>query len=80
MAAKRAPDADGAVAMQDGRVQRGARNREAILDACLELIRERAALPTAQDVAVRAGVQVRTVFRHFDDMAAAPRIGSTSES
>ncbi|MFQ5698461.1 MAG: TetR/AcrR family transcriptional regulator [Myxococcota bacterium] len=54
----------------DGRVQRGARNREAILDAVVELVREGDLRPTAEQVAERAGVGTRTVFRHFDDMEA----------
>lgn len=52
----------------DGRVRRGARNREAILEALLELIGEGRVQPTAEQVAERAGVQPRTVFRHFADM------------
>ncbi len=55
--------------IRDGRVRRGARNREAIVGALFELIGEGAIQPTAEQVAERAGVQVRTVFRHFADMA-----------
>jgi AcrR family transcriptional regulator len=53
----------------DGRVRRGARNREAIVNALFDLIGEGELQPTAEQVAARAGVQVRTVFRHFEDMA-----------
>ena len=53
---------------EDGRVQRGARNRAQILDAVYELVREGELQPTAERVAERAGVAERTVFRHFDDM------------
>ena len=52
----------------DGRVRRGERNREAIVDALFELVREGELQPTAEQVAERAGVGTRTVFRHFDDM------------
>ena len=52
----------------DGRVLRGRRNRAAIVDAIYELIREGGGPPTARRVAERAGVQPRTVFRHFQDM------------
>ncbi|MCG8591051.1 MAG: TetR/AcrR family transcriptional regulator [Proteobacteria bacterium] len=52
----------------DGRVQRGARNRERIVDALMELIGEGELIPTAEQVALRAEVGTRTVFRHFDDM------------
>jgi AcrR family transcriptional regulator len=55
--------------IRDGRVRRGARNREAIVGALFELIGEGVMQPTAEQVAERAGVQVRTVFRHFADMA-----------
>ena len=54
----------------DGRVQRGARNRTLIIDALIELIREGDLRPTAESVAQRAGVGLRTLFRHFDDMDA----------
>jgi len=52
----------------DGRVRRGARNREAIVSALFELIGSGLLRPTAEQVAERAGVGTRTVFRHFDDM------------
>jgi AcrR family transcriptional regulator len=52
----------------DGRVQRSERSREAIVQAMLELIGEGVLSPTAQQVAERADVGVRTVFRHFSDM------------
>ena len=53
---------------RDGRVRRGERNRQAIVDALFELVREGELQPTAEQVAERAGVGTRTVFRHFDDM------------
>jgi len=53
----------------DGRIQRGVRNRAAIVDALIELIEETGKEPTAKQVADCAGVQARTVFRHFQDMA-----------
>ena len=52
----------------DGRVQRSERSRTAIVQAMLELISEGSLSPTAQQVAERADVGVRTVFRHFSDM------------
>jgi AcrR family transcriptional regulator len=54
--------------VQDGRVQRGARNRELILDALFELVESGQPQPTAEQVAQQAGVGTRTVFRHFADM------------
>lgn len=59
-------EALGAVA--DGRRQRGERNRQAIVDAALELIEAGILVPTAQQISDRAGVSKRTVFRHFSDM------------
>ncbi len=52
----------------DGRVERSRRNRQAIVEALLELIAEGELLPTGEQVASRAGVGLRTVFRHFEDM------------
>ena len=52
----------------DGRVQRSERSREAIVQAMIDLIGAGALSPTAQQVAARADVGVRTVFRHFSDM------------
>lgn len=52
----------------DGRIQRSERSREAIVQAMLDLIGEGNLYPTAQQVAARADVGVRTVFRHFSDM------------
>ncbi len=52
----------------DGRVQRSERSREAIVQALLDLIGDGTLEPTAQQVAERANVGVRTVFRHFSDM------------
>ncbi len=62
-AARREPDRD-----TDGRVLRGERTRVLIVAAILELLREGVARPTAEQVAARARVGPRTVFRHFDDM------------
>lgn len=52
----------------DGRLRRGERSREAIVAALFGLVGEGVLQPTAQQVAERAGVGIRTVFRHFDDM------------
>lgn len=52
----------------DGRVLRGERNRQAVVDAYLALVQEGAVAPTAQAVAERAGVSARSVFHHFQDM------------
>jgi AcrR family transcriptional regulator len=52
----------------DGRALRSERSREAIAVALYELIGEGNLVVSAQRVADRAGVGIRTVFRHFSDM------------
>jgi AcrR family transcriptional regulator len=52
----------------DGRLRRSVRSRQRILDAMLALVGEGELHPTGQQVADRAGVGLRTVFRHFEDM------------
>ena len=52
----------------DGRIRRGARSRHAIVEALLDLIGRGVLQPTAQQVADRAGVGIRSVFRHFSEM------------
>ena len=52
----------------DGRVRRSQRSGQAILEALLQLVGEGSVAPTAQQVAARAGVGIRTVFRRFSDM------------
>lgn len=52
----------------DGRRQRSDRSRGKIVQAMFELLGEGDTSPSAVAVADRAGVGLRTVFRHFDDM------------
>lgn len=59
--------ADGASEL-DGRLARSERSREAIVEAMLALVGEGEPNPTAEQVAERARVGIRTVFRHFRDM------------
>ncbi|MHB1139794.1 MAG: TetR/AcrR family transcriptional regulator [Microthrixaceae bacterium] len=54
----------------DGRVQRGERTREAIVHALLDLLNEGVVQPTSQQIASMAGVSVRSIFQHFEDMEA----------
>ena len=61
--------ADGiTVVSVDGRRQRGERTRQAIIEAALSLQEEGVLVPTAQQISDRAGVLIRSFFRHFDDM------------
>lgn len=55
---------------KDGRSARSERARAAVVDALLALIEEGQLQPTAQAIAQRAGVSLRLVFHHFDDLEA----------
>jgi AcrR family transcriptional regulator len=52
----------------DGRVARGERTRRALAEALITLLEEGDAQPTARRIAERAGVSLRIVFHHFDDL------------
>lgn len=52
----------------DGRRLRAQRSRAQIVEAMLALVGEGEMHPSAAQVAERAGVGLRTVFRHFEDM------------
>ncbi|MGH9111849.1 MAG: TetR/AcrR family transcriptional regulator, partial [Acidimicrobiales bacterium] len=52
----------------DGRRQRTERSRAAVIDALLSLYDDGAVWPAAAEVAKRAGVSTRSVFRHFADL------------
>src|SRR3546814_416763 len=52
----------------DGRRERSRSSRRRIVAAMLELIEGGDPMPSAARVAEEAGVGLRTVFRHFDDM------------
>lgn len=63
--------------LSDGRRARGRANRSKILAALMALVQEGITIPTAEQVSDRAGVGLRTVFRHFDDMESLYREIST---
>lgn len=52
----------------DGRTARARRTRTAVVDALLALHEEGDLTPTAQRVAAKAGVALRTVYGHFSDL------------
>ncbi len=54
----------------DGRRLRTERSRQAIIDAALAYMEEGNLAPTAQQIADRAGLGIRSFFRHFEDMGA----------
>lgn len=56
------------VRSSDGRRQRSERSQTAIIEAALALMEEGTLVPTAQQIADRAGVGIRSFFRHFADM------------
>ena len=56
------------VDVRDGRAARSARTRLAVVEALLDLLREDNLRPTAQAIADRAGVSLRSVYVHFDDL------------
>jgi TetR/AcrR family transcriptional regulator of autoinduction and epiphytic fitness len=63
----RAPNPAGQPTL-DGRAARSARTREAVVRALLGLISEGDLRPTAGRIAVRAGISLRSVYVHFDDL------------
>jgi TetR/AcrR family transcriptional regulator, regulator of autoinduction and epiphytic fitness len=54
----------------DGRIARGERTRIRVAEAMIELLEQGEAQPTAKAVAQQAGVSLRLVFHHFEDMDA----------
>ncbi len=52
----------------DGRRLRSERCKKTILDACEQLLGEGHLVPTAQMISDKAGVPIRTFFRHYPDM------------
>lgn len=52
----------------DGRILRGQRTRQAVVEAFLSLIEDGDPQPTARAIAARAGVSLRSVWQHFDDL------------
>ena len=63
-----APPADTPDPVIDGRRRRGQDNRARIVAAMLEIVQSGEIAPGAEQVAARADVGLRTVFRHFQDM------------
>jgi AcrR family transcriptional regulator len=64
-----ATDADAdAAADTDGRRLRREQNREGVLDALMQLFEEGTYQPSANEIAQRAGLSPRSLFRYFDDI------------
>jgi AcrR family transcriptional regulator len=56
------------IEIADGRRRRGQDNRARIVAAMMEIVHGGEIAPSAEQVAARADVGLRTVFRHFQDM------------
>jgi AcrR family transcriptional regulator len=69
MSSSESPDRLGPARI-DGRRLRSERTRQLIIEAYLALIRENPStpMPTAQEIAARAGYSVRSVFERFPDL------------
>lgn len=61
-------DAGRGLDADDGRRARRDRNREAVVDALLDLYREGNLAPSSDAIAERAGLSPRSLFRYFDDI------------
>lgn len=61
---------DEAPAPVDGRLTRAARTRASVVDALLTLNDQGQLRPTARDIAAEAGVSLRSLYVHFDDLEA----------
>jgi len=55
---------------EDGRVARGLRTREAVIDALFELHAEGNLTPTIEQIAERVGRTTRAIYQHFQDKEA----------
>ena len=55
-------------AVIDGRNLRSRRTRQALVDALISLIEDGDLRPTAPRIAERAGVSLRSIYHHFDDL------------
>jgi AcrR family transcriptional regulator len=64
---------EGDAATVDGRSQRRARNIDVVVDAMLRLFADGKAWPSAGEIAARAGLSERSVYRYFEDLDALAR-------
>ena len=73
MTSKAGDTAAPSAAPPDGRNLRRDRNRDAVVTTLLDLYREGDLSPSADTIAARAGISVRSLFRYFDDAEAMVR-------
>lgn len=57
----------------DRRVLRGQRNRAAVVEALISLVEEGDLAPTANQIAERAGLSLRSIYHHFSDLESLQR-------
>ena len=55
-------------AATDGRQLRRKRNREAVVEALLDLYRDGNLTPSTEEIAARSGLSPRSLFRYFEDV------------
>jgi AcrR family transcriptional regulator len=63
----------------DGRRLRRQQNREAVIDALLASFRDGVYQPSSSEIAQRAGLSPRSLFRYFDDIDDLHRAATTRE-
>ena len=63
----------------DGRTQRRQRTSAAVVDALLDLYREGNLTPGSDEIAERAGVSPRSLFRYFEDIDALVAVAIASQ-
>jgi len=56
------------MAATDGRLLRRERNREAVVEALLDLYQDGNLRPSTEEIAARSGLSPRSLFRYFDDV------------
>ncbi len=52
----------------DGRRLRSERTKQLVMEAYIELLREKPEIPTAAQIAARAGISTRSIFERFVDL------------
>jgi AcrR family transcriptional regulator len=72
-------DAPAKSARIDGRRQRSERTKQTIVEAYLALLRESRHIPTAAQIAERAGYSIRSIFERFPDLHAL-RVAATDHA
>jgi AcrR family transcriptional regulator len=61
-------DAPGTNGATDGRQLRRQRNRQAVVEALLDLYRDGNLRPSTEEIAARSGLSPRSLFRYFEDV------------